>query len=238
MITPALELTSTFDNTGHSGRHSLHSHLREYGSEMAVVSGICVFRFSEVVSDRPKGWWIDRQGHFLVVWLTESSHLAFGLLPELQTPYLRPSFRASSTHDNLPPFVYPPPLPTHHLKSPNRRVNETFRGYRMSFYSGSSTYPEPPTSPSPSRTSPTPVGFMHGPLKRTYAFYIPRKSVRPTAIITSHTRRSSARRSKGTQPAKTYLIIKKKELEEKGEEPQHEPEETMAPPAKRRKIKN
>ncbi|KAG8916574.1 hypothetical protein FRC02_003735, partial [Tulasnella sp. 418] len=44
----------------------------------------------------------------------------------------------------------------------------------MSFRSISSTFPEPPTSPQRT-SSPVPRGPIHLPLKRTYAFYLPRE---------------------------------------------------------------
>ncbi|KAG8909938.1 hypothetical protein FRC02_007470 [Tulasnella sp. 418] len=112
----------------------------------------------------------------------------------------------------------------------------------MSLSSISSTYPEPASSPSP-RTSPTPIGFVHTPLRRTYAFYIPRRistpPVRPILSITTihQVRRSIARRSRVVKLARTPTIWNEGGIEQ-DEKAQNEPEETMAPPAKRRKIKH
>ncbi|KAG8923123.1 hypothetical protein FRC02_011336 [Tulasnella sp. 418] len=112
----------------------------------------------------------------------------------------------------------------------------------MSFHSISSTYPEPATSPSP-RSSPIPHGPIHAPLRRTYAFYIPRKISAPAIrltqsnSITSKSRRTKTRRCKGGQPTRSSLRAWKKARDDRDEELQSELEKTMAPPAKRRKIK-
>ncbi|KAG8922423.1 hypothetical protein FRC02_011863 [Tulasnella sp. 418] len=109
----------------------------------------------------------------------------------------------------------------------------------MSLSSISSTYPEPATSPSP-RAFHYPNGFVHGPLRRTYAFYIPRKISRPTIRpiqSISQARTSGTRRSKLNQPTRSSLGIRNRSRVEGDEEAPNEPEETMAPPAKRRKIK-
>ncbi|KAG8922426.1 hypothetical protein FRC02_011866 [Tulasnella sp. 418] len=106
----------------------------------------------------------------------------------------------------------------------------------MSFSSILSTYPEPGSC----RNTPTPVGIIHGPLRRTYAFYVPRRISVPTIktirsiTATSPARRSRAKRSKLVQPIRALPMIRD---EEQNEGAQNEPEETMAPPAKRRKIK-
>ncbi|KAG8926977.1 hypothetical protein FRC02_008548 [Tulasnella sp. 418] len=108
----------------------------------------------------------------------------------------------------------------------------------MSSCSIASTYPEPPTSPSPASFH-YPTKFVHGPLRRTYAFYIPRskprRTIRPVRAI-SRARPSETRRSKLIRP--TSLRIRYREQVEGDEEAQNEHEETMAPPAKRRKIKD
>ncbi|KAG8912147.1 hypothetical protein FRC02_006141 [Tulasnella sp. 418] len=109
----------------------------------------------------------------------------------------------------------------------------------MSFSSISSTYPEPATSPSP-RTSPTPVGHIHLPLKHTFAFYIPREisvPARPNATA-SQMKRSRTRKCKGAQRTRSSLRVGKKEREQGNAETQNEVEDTMAPPGKRRKIKD
>ncbi|KAG8910625.1 hypothetical protein FRC02_007086 [Tulasnella sp. 418] len=112
----------------------------------------------------------------------------------------------------------------------------------MSFYSISSTHPEPRTSPSP-RSSPTPMGFMHGPLKRTFAFYIPRENsvllnglTQPNST-TSHSRRT-LKRCRGAPPPAIYMKIQEKERAERDGELENEPEEKIAQPAKKRKIKD
>ncbi|KAG8926980.1 hypothetical protein FRC02_008551 [Tulasnella sp. 418] len=113
----------------------------------------------------------------------------------------------------------------------------------MSVYSISSTYPEPATSPSP-RSSPMPTGSVHAPLRRTYAFYIPRKKISVPSIgltqptSTSQSRRAMTRRRKGPQPTRLSQGVRQKQQEEGDEERQNEPEDTMAPHTKRRKIKN
>ncbi|KAG8917705.1 hypothetical protein FRC02_002909 [Tulasnella sp. 418] len=113
----------------------------------------------------------------------------------------------------------------------------------MSFCSISSTDPEPATSPSP-RNTPTPIGIFHAPLRRTYAFYVPRRALVPrikpiqSITATSPARRSKAKKSKLVQRSRTSVMLRHEERDERDEEAQNEPEETIAPPAKRRKIKN
>ncbi|KAG8910096.1 hypothetical protein FRC02_007394 [Tulasnella sp. 418] len=187
--------------------------------------------------------WLDQSsGSFgrLVVWLVGSSHLVFWPTLGARTAL----FKANSsglTSSQLPtsirPYYFLTSTSCLYLESllSTHLINKSIQHSSMTFSSISSTYPEPASSPSP-LTSSTPIKFVHAPLRRTYAFYIPRKiSTRPTKPIrsiniTSQARRPIARRSKLAKPARASTT--------QNEEAQNEPEETMAPPAKRRKIKD